>query len=374
MRIALVHDWLNQYGGAERVLEALHELFPQAPIYTSMFGPDRMPDAYRSWDIRTSFMQRLPFITSRYQMYLPFYPLAAESFDLSGYDMVISDSSGFCHGIVTRPETFHLTYCHAPPRYVWGLNQYLTRESVGRLPRLVLPALISALRIWDQQAAQRPDRYVANSAATARRVAKYYGREATVIYPPVDVQSARITESVGDYLLVVSRLIPYKRVDLAVEACSLLGRSLVVVGDGRDRAALESKAGPTVRFLGHVTREELNRLVASCQALLFPGEEDFGIVPVEAQAAGRPVIAFAGGGALETVVEGQTGLFFERQDVESLSEAIRRFDPRAFDPERIRQHALQFDTVVFRERIAQAVAEGILAQKEGRLLASPVRA
>ncbi|TAK35227.1 MAG: glycosyltransferase family 4 protein [Chloroflexota bacterium] len=373
MRVALVHDWLNQYGGAERVLEVLHELFPEAPIFASMYAPDRMPQDYRGWDIRTSFMQRLPLVTSRHQMYLAVYPLAAESYDLSSYDVVISDSSGFCHGVVTRPETFHLSYCHAPPRYIWGLDQYLTRESMGRLSRLVLPAVISCLRVWDQQAAQRPDQYVANSMATARRVSKYYGRGATVIYPPVDVQPARISDTVEDYLLVVSRLIPYKRVDLAVEACSLLGRSLLVVGDGRDRAALQAKAGPTVRFLGHVPREELNRLISSCQALIFPGEEDFGIVPVEAQAAGRPVIAFAGGGALETVVEGETGVFFERQDREGLTEAIRRFDPRAFDPQRIRQHALQFDTAVFRDKISRAVAEGVSSQREGRLFTSLVR-
>lgn len=359
MRVAIVHDWLNQTGGAENVLDVLHDLYPDAPIYTSMYGPDLMHPKYRAWDIRTSFMQRLPGVTRHHQPYLPLYPLAFESFDLSGYDVVISNSSGFCHGVLTRPETVHVNYCLTPPRYCWMLPQYLERERVGGLARRVLPMLVSLLRTWDAVASQRVDHFIGISNAIARRIRKFYRRDAEVIYPPVETTKFVPAETVGDYYLIVSRLIPYKRVDLAIRAFNLLRKPLWIVGDGRDRAALERIAGPTIRFLGRVPDGAVERLFAECRAFIFPGEEDFGITPVEAQAAGRPVVAYAAGGALETVLDGQTGVFFYEPTAESLAEAVERLERLHFEPARAVRWAQQFDTAIFRERLTRSVARAL---------------
>lgn len=363
MRIALVHDYLNQYGGAERVLEELHALFPTAPIYTSMYAPERMPAIYRTFDIRTSFMQRLPGVTSHHQAYLPFYPLAFESFDLSGYDVVISNSSAWCKGIVTPPETVHICYCLTPMRFAWRYHDYVERERLGRLARFGLPAVITALRVWDVTSARRVDHFIAISRAVAARIRKYYGRDATVIYPPVDTERFATTRPPGDYYLIVSRLIPYKRVDLAVEAFNQLGLPLKIAGDGRDRAALAARARPNVEFLGRVSDRDVVELIQGCRGFLFPGEEDFGIAPVEAQAAGRPVVAYGAGGALDTVVDGVTGVHFQRQTVEDLVAAVRRLENLALDPERIAQHARTFDTAVFRREL-RAYVERVAGERQ----------
>ncbi|MCS6802493.1 MAG: glycosyltransferase [Chloroflexota bacterium] len=359
MRVAIVHDWLNQTGGAENVLDVLHELYPDAPIYTSMYDPVLMHPKYRQWDIRTSFMQRLPGVTRHHQPYLPLYPLAFESFDLSAYDLVISNSSGFCHGVVTRPEAVHINYCLTPPRYCWMLPQYLERERVGRVARRLLPILVSALRLWDAVASQRVDHFIGISRAIAARIRKFYRRDAEVIYPPVETSRFAPQREVGEYYLIVSRLIPYKRVDLAIRAFNLLGKPLWIVGDGRDRPALERIAGPTIRFLGRLPAGEVERLFAQCRALIFPGEEDFGITPVEAQAAGRPVVAFGAGGALETVLDGQTGVFFHEPTAESLAEAVERVERLPFDPDQAVRWARTFDTAIFRERLTRSVARAI---------------
>lgn len=363
MRIALVHDYLNQYGGAERVLEELHALFPTAPIYTSMYAPERMPAIYRTFDIRTSFMQRLPGVTSHHQAYLPFYPLAFESFDLSGYDVVISNSSAWCKGIVTPPETVHICYCLTPMRFAWRYHDYVERERLGRLARFGLPAVITALRVWDVTSARRVDHFIAISRAVAARIRKYYGRDATVIYPPVDTERFATTRPPGDYYLIVSRLIPYKRVDLAVEAFNQLGLPLKIAGDGRDRAALAARARPNVEFLGLVSDRDVVELIQGCRGFLFPGEEDFGIAPVEAQAAGRPVVAYGAGGALDTVVDGVTGVHFQRQTVEDLVAAVRRLENLALDPGRIAQHARTFDTAVFRREL-RAYVERVAGERQ----------
>jgi len=352
-----VHDWLNQIGGAEGVLEALVEMYPAAPIYTSMYWPQAMPQAYRSWDIRTSFMDRLPLAKRYHQPFLPLYPLAFESFDLAGYDLVISNKSAFCHGVIVPPEALHICYCLTPTRFLWDYHRYVQREGVGRLVRLLLPLFLNYLRVWDRAAADRVDHFVAISQAVRRRIAKYYRREATVIYPPVDTGKYAPADSHDDYFLIVSRLIPYKRIDLAVRAFNELRLSLVIVGDGRDRRRLEKMAGPNIRFLGRVPEDKLRELFSRCRAFIFPGLEDFGIAPVEAQAAGRPVIAYAGGGALETVVEGVTGAFFHQQTPEALIEAIEKFDDGAYDPAAIRRHAQRFDKKVFKRRLGEFVEE-----------------
>jgi len=356
-RIAIVHDWLNQMGGAEQVLEVLVRMFPGAPVYTSIYWKERMPPSYRSWEIHVSFLDRLPLIKRYHQPFLPLYPLAFEGFDLRGFDLVISNKSGFCHGVITPPETLHICYCLTPTRFLWDYLGYVEREGLGFLARLLLPPLLNYLRTWDRLAAERVDRFIAISEEIRRRIAKYYRRDSTVIYPPVDTSRFSLSHSHDDYFLIVSRLVPYKRIDLAVEAFNELGLPLLIAGDGRDRRRLEAMANSNVRFLGRVSEEELKRLMARCRAFVFPGKEDFGIAPVEAQACGRPVIAYAGGGALETVVEGVTGLFFREQTPQALIEAVRRFDEHSFDPQVIRRHAQRFDTTVFQERLRAFIRE-----------------
>ena len=350
MRVALAHDYLNQYGGAERVLEHLHALYPDAPIYTSMYDPDVMPRAYRSWDIRTSFMQKLPFVTTRHQAYMMAYPIAFESFDLGEYDVVISNSSAFCKGVVTGPSTLHISYCLTPMRWVWRYRDYVDRERLGGVARMLLPPLIHYLRVWDFGASSRVDRYVAISRAVAARIQKYYRRDSEIIYPPVDTEWFPEPGPPGDYFMTVGRLTPYQRKDLIVDAFRELGLPVKIVGDGRDRARLQARATPNVEFLGRVDDDALRDLYANCRGYLFPGEEDFGIAPVEAQAAGKPVIAYAAGGALDTVIDGETGVHFARQTPADLVAAVRRFESLSFDPARIRQNAERFSSAVFREQ------------------------
>lgn len=353
-RVAIVCSWLNQYGGAERVLEVLHEMYPAAPIYTSMYAPRAMPAAFRSWDIRTSFLQKLPLSRSHHQLYLSLYPLAFEQFDLTDYDLVIDNSSAFSYGVITRPGTCHVSYCLTPARFLWNYHDYARRERLGPLARLALAPVLSSLRMWDVQAARRVDHFVAISRLVAARIAKFYGRQAPIIYPSIDVEAYRSTsrDEVGDYFLIVSRLIPYKRIDLAIEAFNRLGLPLKVVGSGRDRAALERVAKPNVQFLGRVSDADLRSLYSRCRAFVFPGEEDFGLTPLEAQASGRPVIAYGAGGALETVVEGETGAFFREPNADSLAEVVGRFDHAAWDPARIRRQAERFDHSVFKRQLA----------------------
>lgn len=357
MKVALVHDYLNQMGGAERVVLALHELFPDAPIYTSIYDPARVDPAFRKIDVRTSFMQKLPLVTKHHQPYLPLYPFAMEKLDLRGYDLVLSSSSAFGKGVITRPETTHICYCHTPMRWCWNYEEYVEREQLGKLARTILPFMITGLRVWDQTSAMRVDHFIANSPVIADRIRKYYRREAIFIPPPVDASRFPFdpTTQPGDYFLVLSRLIPYKRIDLAIEACNRLQLPLVVIGGGRDEEALKRMAGPTIRFLGHLPDHEVTRYVTHCRAFLFPGEEDFGITPLEIQAAGRPVIAYGAGGALSSVIGGVTGVFFREQTVESLVEVLATFDERNFNPVAIRNHALEFDTPRFQRRILQFI-------------------
>ncbi|MFQ5855795.1 MAG: glycosyltransferase [Anaerolineae bacterium] len=360
MRVAIVHDWLNQAGGAEIVLHALKSMFPEAPVYTSIYWPAAVPDM-GDWNIRVSFMDRLPAIHRYNQPYLPLYPLAFERFDFSDYDLVLSNKSGFCHGICTPASTAHLCYCLAPTRYLWQTEEYLARESVGPLGRAGLRLILPWLRQWDRRAAHtRVDAFAAISTEIQRRVRQFYQRESTVIHPPVDTQQFRPSPNgVRDYFLVLSRLIPYKRIDLAVKAFTELSLPLVVIGDGRDRPSLEAVAGPNIRFLGRQPPEAVQDHLAHCQALIWPGLEDFGLAPVEAQASGRPVIAFAAGGTLDTVIDGVTGTFFREQTSEALVEAVTSFDASAYDPQVIRQHALQFDGERFRVKLRRWIVETI---------------
>ena len=358
MRIALVHDWLTNFAGAERVLVSLHELFPQAPIYTSVFCPEEFPQLAEA-DVRTSFLQKIPFAKSKHQAFPLLRTVAFEGFDLSEYDVVISSSHAEGKGVITRPGTLHICYCYTPIRYYWsGYHHYLRNPRYGVLNpliKLVMPYLANYLRLWDRCAADRVDLFVAISHHVARRIEKYYRREAQVIYPPVNTSWLKISPTVDDYFLLVGRLIPYKRADMVVEAFNQLGLPLKVVGTGSELQSLKEMAGPNVEFLGRVSDEALGEIYSRCLALIFPQEEDFGIVPLEAMAAGRPVIAYGAGGARETVVDGETGVFFERQEVQSLIDAVRDFDPHRFDPEKLREHARDFDVEVFKERISNFV-------------------
>ncbi len=361
MPIALIHDWLNQIGGAEDVLETLVAMFPGAPIYTSIYWPEKMPPHYRRWPIRTSFMDRLPGIHQHHQPYLPLYPLAFERFNLAGHDLILSNKSGFCHGVRKPPGALHICYCLAPTRYVWNFGDYAEREGLGPSVRRLLGPLVTWLRRWDKAAARRVDHFIAISSEIRQRIAKFYERESVIIYPPV--ATGRFTsletavEASSSYFLSLGRLIPYKRVDLAVQACTAAHLPLRVGGDGRDRSRLEALAGPPVRFLGRVPDADLPGLMANCRAFIFPGLEDFGITPVQALAAGRPVIAYAGGGALDIVQDGVNGILFHEQTVESLAGALERFQTMRFDPQVIRRSAEKFDAAVFQSKLLAYIAE-----------------
>jgi glycosyltransferase involved in cell wall biosynthesis len=358
VKIAIVHDWLNQMGGAEGVLETLVEMFPGAPIFTTIYWRRGMPARYQAWDIRPTWLDRAPLIHRYHQPYLPLYPLAVQSMDLRGYDVILSNKSGFCHGVRTTSRQLHIDYCLTPTRYVWDYASYAAREDFGRAVDLLLWPFIHWLRGWDRRAADGVDHFVAISREIQARIARFYQRDSTIIYPPVDTARFRPSpDPPNDYFLVVSRLIPYKRIDLAVRTCSELGLPLVVVGEGRDRATLEAMAGPTVRFLGRVPDDELGRLLAHCRAFIFPGYEDFGIAPVEAQAAGRPVIAYAAGGALDTVIDGETGLFFHEQTPEALAGAIRHLDSADFSAAVIRRNAERFSAARFRQELYAFIEE-----------------
>ncbi len=357
---ALLHDWLNQHGGAERVLEHLHALFPAAPIYTSMYWQKGMPVEYTIWDIRTTWMDYLPGIYRRHQAFFPLYALAFGALNLGGrgYDLVLSNKSGFCHGVRTG-DTPHLCYCLAPTRYVWEYASYAARESLPPAVKQGLKPLIALLRRWDYAVAQRETlHFVAISTAIQERIRRYYGRDSVIVHPPVDVERYHPATTHDDYYLIVSRLVPYKRIDLAVRAFNELGLPLLIAGSGRDRETLEALAGPNVRFLGYVPDEDVQGLLARCKAFIFPGREDFGIAPLEAQAAGRPVIAFGAGGALDTVIEGETGTFFREPTVEALIAAVRAFAADAVDPLACRANAERFAADRFGERL-WAVIDGL---------------
>jgi len=364
MRVALIHDWLINFGGAERVLQELAAMFPEAPIYAGVADPSRFPGWLKGRTVRVTPISHWPWATRYYNRYLPFLVVAFEHLDLSAFDLVISSSAAVAKGVVTGAATRHLAYVHTPMRYAWDFyHQYRAREARGLTRRLMGP-VFHYLRVWDRAAADRVDLMVANSWTVRERIRKHYHRLARVIYPPVDVDQFRPVATPGDHYLVLSRLVPYKRVDLAVEAANRLRVPLVVAGDGPDRQRLERLAGPTVRFLGRVDGATRARLMAEAQALLFPGEEDFGIAPVEMQAAGRPVVAFGRGGALETVVEGLTGILFPEATVESLIAAIQASQRTHWDPEAIRRRALRFAPDRFREAMASAVQDCLAGRQE----------
>ncbi|MBA3943099.1 MAG: glycosyltransferase [Herpetosiphonaceae bacterium] len=355
-RVALVHDYLNQYGGAERVLEALHELYPDAPVYTSIYDSEAMPDEYRSWDIRPSWMQHLPQWRRRFRLYFWLYPFIFESLDLHDYDLIISSSSAYAKAVHRRADACHICYCHTPMRFAWRTEQYVAREGLGRTAAALLQLLMALFRRWDVATAQRVDLFIANSHEVAGRIEHSYGRSALVIPPPVDLPPPEPPLPAEDFYLTGGRLVPYKRVDLVVEACTALKLPLIVFGAGRDRAELERGAGATVRFVGHVDEATLHDLYRRCRAYITAGDEDAGIQPVEAMAAGRPVVAYAAGGTLETVIDGVTGRFFHQQTAAALAVALAQSRLDDWDNKHIAEHAQQYRRERFKERIAASIA------------------
>ena len=331
-------------------------MYPEAPIYTSIYRPEALPDAYRSWDIRPSFLNRLPLITRRHQAFLPLYPLGFESLDLRGYDVVLSLTSAFGHGVITSATTQHVCYCLTPARFLWNYHGYVAREGIGRVARAGLLLFMRGLRQWDRVAADRVDEFISISRTVQRRIHKYYRQESAIIYPPVNTEGEVSIAPPEDYYLIVSRLVPYKRIDLAVQAFSDLGLPLRIIGDGRDRAALERLAGPSIEFLGYVPDDrQVREQMARCRAFIFPGEEDFGITPIEAMAVGRPVVAYRAGGALDTIAEGRTGLFFDEATPEALADAVRRLDRHDFDPEALNRHAQRFGVERFERELSRVL-------------------
>ncbi len=354
MKVALIHDHLAQDGGAEKVLKVLADLYPQAPIYTLLYEKKQVDKYFSDRRIETSIIQRLPGGIRHYQWYMPFMPMAVEFFDLRHYDLVISDASAFAKGVITSADTLHICYCHTPTRYLWDYtHQYINELRYNKYFKKAISLVLNYIRIWDRQAADRVDAYIANSKTVKNRIRKYYKRDAVVIYPPVDTDKFKISDKQGDYFLIGGRLAPYKRVDLVIKAFNVLGLPLKIFGSGVDSNRLRKLAGnnENIEFLGRVDRDELAGLYGGCQAFINPQEEDFGITTIEAMACGRPVIAFRKGGATETVIEGKTGVFFDMQTPEALVDAVNRFRELNFDASAIRAHAEKFSTERFKREL-----------------------
>jgi glycosyltransferase involved in cell wall biosynthesis len=357
MKIAIVHDFLTQFGGAERVVSALHELYPDAPIYTSIYDPTKLPDSFRLMDIRTSWMQHLPFASRWFKAYFMLYPLAFEQLDLTEYDVILSSSSAYAKGIKKQPGQLHICYCYTPMRFVWRYDEYVKREELPAFAKRLLPFLLEPIKKWDLESSRQVDCFVAISETVAERIRKIYGRDSVIIYPPVESDFFRPGGVDCDYFLIISRLNAYKRLDVAVDAFREADLPLKIIGAGPAKNALRQLAGPNTEFLGRLSDPEIASLLAGCRALIFSGEEDFGIVPVEAMACGRPVIAYRAGGALETIIDGETGIFFWPQTPAALGEALQRFRFLSFDKQRVRRQAQKFSKPLFQERIAKLVRE-----------------
>ena len=369
LKVALIHDHLAQDGGAEKVLKVFAEMFPEAPIYTLLYEQKHADKYFKGRHIETSIIQRLPGGVKHYQWYMPFMPMAVEFFDLSGYDVVISDASAFAKGVITSPDTLHICYCHTPTRYLWDYtHQYINELKYNKYLKKIISLILNYIRMWDRQAADRVDKYIANSKNIQQRISKYYRRDSFVIYPPVEIDQFHISNEAGDYYLIGGRLAPYKRVDIVIEAFKKLNSpldkggsmgnyKLKIFGDGVDMERLKKIAGdnPSIEFLGRVDDKKRAELYSGCKAFINPQEEDFGITVIEAMASGRPVIAYRKGGAIETVIEGKTGVFFNEQTPAVIAEAIENFDKIDFNPAAIRQQAEKFSTGRFKKEIGEFI-------------------
>jgi glycosyltransferase involved in cell wall biosynthesis len=350
-KIALFQDYLAQNGGAERVTEAIHQAVPEADLYTTLIVPERVSPYLRQLQPRTTWMQSLPAKSKLYRHYFLLYPFAVEFAHLDAYDLILSSCCGYAKGIKRGPNAVHVCYCHNPMRWVWRFPQYMARENFSKPLVHALRFMVDGLKKWETKAATRPDYYIANSHIVADRLKTAFGVDAIVIEPPIVTSRFQISKEVDDYYLILSRLVPYKRIDLAVEACTRTGRRLIVIGEGTDRRRLEALAGPTVSFLGRQPDEVVSQYASRCQALIFPGEEDFGMAPLEVNAAGRPVVAYGMGGATETVIENLNGVLFPEQTADSLIQAIEKCESQTWHPWAIRRNAQRYDIHVFQDRL-----------------------
>jgi glycosyltransferase involved in cell wall biosynthesis len=358
--VAIVHEWLSTYAGSERVVEQMLAVLPEAELFSLVDFLTQQREMLGGREVHTSFIQRLPFSRKKFRGYLPLMPLAVEQFDLSRFDVVVSSHHAVAHGALTRADQLHISYVHTPVRYAWDLtHQYLHESNLNRgLRAMIARSLLHYLRLWDRAAADRVDLFVANSYYIARRIWKTYRRKARVIYPPVDVERYELATDKSDYYLAASRMVPYKRIDLIVEAfASMPERRLIVAGDGPEREKIVAKGRPNVEFVGYQPDDRLRELMQHARAFVFAADEDFGIMPVEAQACGTPVLAFGRGGALETVADGSTGLFFDEQTASSICEAVERFEAQSdfFEPAQIRAHAERFSVDRFRREFSQLI-------------------
>ena len=357
MKIAIIHYWLVTMRGGEKVLESLCELFPEADIYTHVYQPENISPVIRKHRIRTTVIHKIPFIENWYHKALPLMPLALEQLDLSEYDLIISSESGPAKGVIVSPDSIHICYCHTPMRYLWDMY-HLYRNQAGWLTATLIPFLTHYLRLWDVSSAARVDYFIANSEYVKKRIEKCYRRTSEIIHPPVDIEKFSISnEPPEDFYLVAGQLVCYKRVDVAVQAFNLMKKKLIVIGGGPEKENLKKLAGPTVQILGYQTAENMRSYYSRCRALIFPGIEDFGIVPVEVMASGRPVLAMRAGGAMETVKEGVTGLFFDKQEPESIMNAVKEYEACCadFSPDKIRHHAQKFERDIFQKKIMQLI-------------------
>jgi glycosyltransferase involved in cell wall biosynthesis len=353
------------YGGAERVLENIAEIWPYAPIYTLIYDEEKTHGIFKKKRIYTSFLQNFPYSRKNHRIFPPLMPPAIEQFDFSQYDIVLSDSSSYAKGIITGPETLHICYCHTPMRYAWDdCQKYIDEFGFPSLVKKFIPFLMNYIRVWDRVSADRVDEYIANSRFVAGRIKKYYKKDSVVINPPVDVERFHLDEKKEDYFLMVGRLMTYKRFDIVIEAFNKLNWPLKIIGRGPDEKRLRKIAGPSIEFTGRLSDQELAKTYARAKAFIFPQEEDFGIVAIEAMASGKPIIAFRGGDIVEHVNEGREGMFFSEQTPEALTEVLQKFNPDDFDPNKIREKALPFERELFKAKIKRYVEESLQKFKQ----------
>ncbi|MFA5961887.1 MAG: glycosyltransferase [Parcubacteria group bacterium] len=372
MRIALAHDYLVQCGGAEKVLDCFCELFPYAPIYTIIYDKKLMHGMFEDRNIKTSYLQRIPFAPTRHRIFPPLMPAAIEQFDFSNYDIVLSDSSSYAKGIITGPQTLHICYMHTPMRYAWDdCHKYTTDFYFPNFIKKIVPFFMNYIRIWDRISADRPDKIIANSNFISRRIKKYYKRDSIVINPPITFDNFYVSEKTEDYFLMAGRFMAYKRFDIAIKAFNELKLPLKILGRGPEVNRLKKIAGPNIEFLGRVPEKELFRYFSCCKAFIFPQEEDFGIAAIEAMASGRPIIAYRGGDIPEHIEEGVTGIFFEHQTVEDIISAVKQFKESDYDPKYIREKALRFDKKIFKEKIKNYIEKELAVHLEKQAKSNP---
>lgn len=358
MKIAFVHDYLVQYGGAERVLECLTEIYPYAPIYTIVYNKDAMHGVFEDKLIYTSYLQKMPFAKKWHRIFPMLMPPAIEQFDFSAYDVVFSDSSSYAKGIITGPDTLHICYMHTPMRYAWDDCQKYTRDFYfPNLIKKIIPFAMNYIRLWDKVSADRIDAWIANSSFVAARIRKYYHHDSVVIHPPVDTKRFFVSHEKGEYYLMVGRLIAYKQHAIAIKAFNELKLPLKIIGRGPEMERLKKVAGPTIEFLGRVEDEYLRDYYAKCKAVIFPQEEDFGIVAIEALSCGKPLIAYRGGDIPEHLEENKMGVFFQKQDCDSIKEAVLKFEKLTFDPDYIHSKVEKFDREIFKQKIKTYIEE-----------------